>query len=134
MFSTETVIPVYVVFVMATMRAMNSVSNVARNNLKERTASGRLSNNIVYSNLKSSLTTMFNMLPGASFDRGMNLITVGGIMGHFSVTANNVFLVTYNLFPGLTTLVSVVPRDMLNNTTIVVFSSVIIDNVRLVAG
>lgn len=133
-FRTGTVVPVNVVFVIATVRAINSVSTYIRNKVSERTASSRLSNNIVYSNLNSSFTTLFKMLPGASFSRGMNLISVAGIIGEFTVSVKTVFLIVYNFYPGVKTLVSVVPRSILNKTTIVVFTSVLVSKVRLVAG
>ncbi len=133
-FGLNTVVSITIVCLMSTTRAVNSAATVISAKLRERVRSERVTNSLNYSNFTSTVSSLFNYPPIASFSRGINLVTVAEIMGHFAVVANTTSVVLTNVLPPVNGFFTSLPSSILNNYAVVVFNAVLASNVRVITG
>jgi xanthine permease XanP len=94
----------------------------------------RIKGGVLGDGVNSGLAALFNTFPNTTFSQNNGVIQVTGIASRHLAAYIAVFLVTLGLFPALGGALQLIPRPVLGGATLVLFGSIAVAGVRILAS
>ena len=132
-FDVRAIIPVLIMFVVTAVETVGDISGVMEGGMGREATDGELSGGVICDGVGSSIAALFGVLPNTSFSQNVGLVTMTKIVNRFALAMGAVFLILCGLFPKLAALISIMPQSVLGGAAVMMFSSIVVSGIQLIA-
>lgn len=132
-FDVRAIIPVLIMFIVTAVETVGDISGVMEGGMGREATDGELSGGVICDGVGSSIAALFGVLPNTSFSQNVGLVTMTKIVNRFALAMGAVFLILCGLFPKLAALISIMPQSVLGGAAVMMFSSIVVSGIQLIA-
>lgn len=131
-FDPRAIVPVLIMFVVTAVETVGDISGVIEGGMAREATDSELSGGVVCDGMRSSLASLFGVLPNTSFSQNVGLVTMTKVVNRFALATGAVFLILCGLFPKLSALISIMPQSVLGGAAVMMFSSIVVSGIGLI--
>ena len=132
-FDVRAIIPVLIMFVVTAVETVGDISGVMEGGMGREATDSELSGGVICDGIGSTIAAFFGVLPNTSFSQNVGLVTMTKIVNRFALAMGAVFLILCGLFPKLAALISIMPQSVLGGAAVMMFSSIVVSGIQLIA-
>ena len=132
-FDLRAIVPVIIMFIVTAVETVGDISGVMEGGLGREATDKELSGGVICDGLGSSLAGIFGVLPNTSFSQNVGLVAITKVVNRFALATGAIFLILCGLCPKLGALVSIMPQPVLGGAAVIMFSSIVVSGIQLIA-
>ncbi len=132
-FDLRAIVPVLIMFIVTAVETVGDISGVMEGGMGREATDSELSGGVICDGLGSSFAALFGVLPNTSFSQNVGLVAMTKIVNRHALATGAVFLVFCGLLPKLAALISIMPQSVLGGAAVMMFSSIVISGIQLIA-
>lgn len=132
-FDMRAIIPVCIMFIVTAVETVGDISGVMEGGLEREATDKELAGGVICDGLGSSFAALFGVLPNTSFSQNVGLVAMTKVVNRFALATGAVFLILCGLIPKLGALVSIMPQSVLGGAAVMMFSSIVVSGIQLIA-
>lgn len=129
-------IPLVLIFLITALEAIGDItatSEVSGQPVKGPVYIKRIKGGVLADGLNSAIAAAFNSFPNSTFSQNNGVILLTGVASRYVGYFIAGMLVILGLFPGVASMVQVIPEPVLGGTTIVMFGTIAAAGVRIIS-
>jgi xanthine permease XanP len=123
----------YLLVALETIGDLTATSAVSREPVVGEVFESRVRGGLLADGIGCVFTAVCNALPKTTFAQNNGIIAITGVASRRAGVATGCLLILFGLFPKAAALISVIPRPVLGGATLLMFSTVAIAGLQLVA-
>lgn len=132
-FRLDAILPMCIMFIVTAVETVGDTSGVAEGGLNREPTDRELSGAVVCDGFGSSLAACFGVLPNTSFSQNVGLVGMTKVVNRFAVAMGAGILILAGLFPKIGAVINIMPQPVLGGAAVVMFASIVISGVNLIA-
>ncbi len=132
-FDMRAIVPMLIMFVVTAVETVGDLSGITEGGMGREATDKELSGGVMCDGLGSSLASVFGVLPNTSFSQNVGLVGMTKIVNLFAISMGAVFLVLCGFIPKLATIVQIMPQSVLGGAAVMMFASIIVSGIQLIA-
>ncbi|MFB9136350.1 uracil-xanthine permease family protein [Vibrio olivae] len=129
-------IPLVLIFFITALEAIGDItatSEVSGEPVKGPVYMKRIKGGVLADGLNSALAAVFNSFPNSTFSQNNGVIMLTGVASRYVGYFISAMLVILGLFPGVATMVQLIPEPVLGGATIVMFGTIAAAGIRIIS-
>lgn len=132
-FDWRAILPVGIMFIVTAVETVGDISGVMEGGMGREATDSELSGGVICDGLGSSFAALFGVLPNTSFSQNVGLVAMTKVVNRGALAFGGIFLIFCGLFPKLAALISIMPQSVLGGAAVMMFSSIVVSGIQLVA-
>lgn len=132
-FNLSAILAVTVIFMVSATETIGDISAMTVTGLGRDVTEREISGGLACDGYMSSFSTLFGCLPITSFSQNVGLIAMTHVVNRFTIMTGAVCMILCGLVPPIGALFSTLPDAVLGGCTIMMFGSIIVSGVQMIA-
>lgn len=132
-FDIRVIVPVLIMFVVTAIETVGDISGCIEGGMEREATESELAGGVMCDGVGSTFAALFGVLPNTSFSQNVGLVTMTKIVNRFALSCGAIFLVFCGLFPKLAAVISIMPQPVLGGAAVIMFSSIVMSGISLIA-
>lgn len=132
-FHPDAIFAVFLIFLVSATETIGDTSALSIMGLNRQPQDKEISGSIAVDGFISSLSALFGCLPITSFSQNVGLVAMTKVINKYAIGTGAVIMILAGLFPALSVLLSSLPEAVLGGCTIMMFGSIVVSGVRMLA-
>lgn len=133
-FHADAIFAFFLIFLVSATETIGDTSAMTAIGLRRNVTEKEVSGSIACDGFISSLSSVFGCMPITSFSQNVGLIAMTKVVNRFAIMTGAVIMILSGLFPALGVLLASLPESVLGGCTLMMFGSIVISGVQMIAG
>lgn len=132
-FVPSVILSVMIMFIVTAVETVGDISAVMEGGLQREATDRELAGGVICDGIGSSIAAVFGVLPNTSFSQNVGLVAMTRVVNRTALSCGAVFLILCGLIPKLGSIVSIMPQAVLGGAAVMMFSSIVVSGIQLIA-
>lgn len=133
-FHADAIFAFFLIFLVSATETIGDTSAMTAIGLRRNVTEKEVSGSIACDGFISSLSSVFGCMPITSFSQNVGLIAMTKVVNRFAIMTGAVIMILSGLFPALGVLLASLPESVLGGCTLMMFGSIVVSGVQMIAG
>ncbi len=132
-FHPSAIISVVLIFLVSATETIGDTSAMTAMGLDRDATDKEISGSLCVDGFISSFASLFGCMPITSFSQNVGLIAMTKVVNRHAIAAGGVIMILAGMFPALAVFLSSLPEAVLGGCTIMMFGSIMVSGVHMIA-